>query len=149
MALKFLPPKLVPKGSKPPPESKAEILGSRLLHKVRGKAGLYFDGCGGWKAAAEQVCRSATVYQVSHRCLEFTKKVSPTSKRHSSTAGTQIIDRRWESLDAYVPSELHVKAHSHGPMNLDALESYVWSWVWRKNLQPEQDLLVELGRCCG
>ena len=59
--------------------------------------------------------------------------------------GTQIADRRWESLDRYVPPTLAAKLH--GDVN-GALAEYVYSWVWRTWLNEDADLVKEFGLLC-
>jgi len=47
------------------------------------------------------------------------------------TAGTQTLDRAWQDLKKYVPSEITAKPKTK-KIN-PALWDWIYSWMWRRN----------------
>ena len=112
----LLPMKLVPPGSSPPPESKAEVIESKLLKRIVRKrpAGLFSDGAKAWLAALKEPgMKQVRKLAVAHRKRQWTKKfpMAKKSKSLSRTGGTQCIDRWWEGVDSFIPKQ------SVGPWN--------------------------------
>lgn len=111
------------------------------MRKVR-KLGtiLFADGAKSWRKAAES--SGLHFESVNHSLLQFAKSV--TLRRESEllvfkkqvykkiTAGTQTLDRAWQDLKKYVPSELHARDHKANTVNGDLWE-YIYSWQWRRN----------------
>ena len=60
-------------------------------------------------------------------------------------AGTQCVDRWWQSLDKALPQSLHVKDRPGGDI-AEKLMSYVWGFVWRSNLGNHANLTKKLGK---
>ena len=139
MCIKILPHKLVPKGSRPPPESFDEITQSRILNQIRGRATLFTDGNESWCKASRNK-RNISQRNVSHRTRPFTKRVDPAWRGSSAIAGTQLIDSQWGRLKSFVPSKLATKRN--GKVN-EALLVYMWMWLWR-SCYAGDDLLASL-----
>ena len=81
----------------------------------------------------------------SHNKNQFAKKVRPKKKPGVVVAGTQCVDRWWQSLDKALPQSLHVKDRPGGDI-AEKLMSYVWGFVWRSNLGNHANLTKELGK---
>ena len=142
IAVEPLASKLVPPGSRPPPESVKEISDSNLLERANKvlRLTVFSDGAFAWPKNIQDYphLRSASV---CHKRSEFVKVV-PRRSGSSTLAGTQSIDQRWRLLDAYIPSTLKTKLdHRINP----SLYTYVYSWVWRHNL-GDKDIMTELGK---
>ena len=60
-------------------------------------------------------------------------------------AGTQRVDRWWQSLAKALPASLHVKDRPGGGI-AEKQMSYVWGFVWRSNLGNHANLIKELGK---
>ena len=135
---------LVPKGSRPPPEFSNDVEKSGLIPKIRSSGCLFTDGAQGWKATAKKLKPRLTVRTVAHNKMEFVKKVTKVRRSHSSMAGTQIIDRRWGVFKRYIPKEMKAKV---GKDINPALKTYLYSWVFRQQMQS-QDWLTEVGKLC-
>jgi L-rhamnose mutarotase len=147
-----LPLKLVPPMSSPPPEGKSELVNSKLLRRLDKKkvVRLFADGAHAWPAAVKaEGLANVRNFAVSHRGLQFTKKLKLKKKaKYSNTAGTQVVDRWWESLDEYIPKQLHSKTGKGGTIN-EALFDYVFSFVWRCSLSDNADFKAEVGKVCA
>jgi len=148
--LTILPTKLTPPGAAPPPESTAEIVESGLLQRFDEKANsvLFSDGAPSWPKAVKKVCnKKVKTASVSHKKFQFVNKLRKKPVGASRTAGTQCIDRWWESLDAFVPRQLSAKTHKGGPVN-QRLFNYCFAFAWRAQLAANADLRAEVGKIC-
>jgi len=92
-----LPHKLVAPSARPPPESKSDVVGTALMKRVHGSATIFADGAKAWKTLAHG--RNMKFAEVSQKRMQFCKKRGPRKK----TAGTQCIDRKWQSLKKIIP----------------------------------------------
>lgn len=149
VVIAVLPIKLTPPGAAPPPESTDEILESKLLTRVddKGFAILFSDGAKGWpKAIKQSGRRNIKNYAVSHKKFQFTAKLRKKPIGGSRTAGTQCIDRWWESLDSFIPSQLHAKRKGGG-IN-EAITDYCFAFAWRSHLRADADMRASLGKIC-
>ena len=145
IVLKVLPFKLVPPGASPPVESKSEIVQSKIMtflgdsKKIR----LYSDGAKAW----ESLCKEKRIknFPVTHRKQQFTRKLKTWKKPGATIAGTQAVDRWWQSLDRFIPSSLNNKDWSKGGLN-QKLILYMHAFVWRYHLPVTADLKSHLGK---
>ena len=137
-----LPMKLTPPGTAPPPESTEEVEDSGLLRRINSKkhSMLHSDGAKSWPKANKKVHGNKVKHAaVNHTKFQFVKKLRKKPVGGSRSAGTQCIDRWWESLDAYVPKQLRSKTTQGGDINA-ALFDYVFSFVWRSQLPTNTDM---------
>ena len=93
MFLKFLPPVLLPPGSKPPPPTYKEVTESKLLKRCKpGCIVAHADGAHAYPAVIKKLFRRICHRSVSHKNLEFVKAVRPVTlpngKRTASLTGT-------------------------------------------------------------
>ena len=145
-----LPFKLVPPAASPPVESKKEIQDSKVLDQIMKapdtRVRLYSDGAPAWPSLCD--VRGIKNFQVKHNKFEFVKRL-PGMKKPASVvvAGTQVIDRWWQAMDAFIPPQIHNKKGKGGPVN-DRLKTYAHAWVWRYHLPVGIDLKTELGKIC-
>ena len=147
-----LPVKLVPPHASPPPESTCEVVGSKILKNIdpKKKSVLFSDGAHAWPHSLKQEnLRNIKNVAVSHRKLQWIKKFSGKYKKPKSTkdGGTQMIDRWWESVDGFVPRQIHNKCKKGGAINHHLLD-YVFGFVWRYQLKDTVDMKTELGKIC-
>ena len=126
--------------------------GSKILGRVdkTTKSQLFTDGAVAWPAAVKkQNLKHIKSLSVVHKRNQFTKKVKGKKKpKFSNTAGTQAVDRWWEALEEYVPSQLRNKTQKGGEINPTLIE-YLYSFVWRYKLPPAMDMKTELGKICA
>eukprot|EP00435_Cladocopium_sp_Y103_P024446 s2368_g6.t1 len=66
-------------------------------------------------------------------------------KSGATIAGTQAVDRWWQSLDRYIPPSLKNKDWCKGGLN-QKLILYMHASVWRYHLPVDTDLKSELGK---
>ena len=135
-----LPIILLSPGARPPTESSLDVAECDLIRKIRKRGTILFaDGAKSWRKAAES--SGLHFESVNHSLLQFAKSVTlpdgvravgPQKKSKQITAGTQTLDRAWQDLKKYVPSELHAKDHKANTVNGDLWE-YIYSWQWRRN----------------
>ena len=86
-----------------------------------------------WKKAAED---AALPYaSVNHSLLEFSRQVHGLNQK-PVTAGTQTLDRAWQDLKKYVPSEITAKDPKTKKVN-PALWDWIYSWMWRRNCKGD------------
>ena len=132
--LEFLPPKLLPPGSTPPPISEKELVGSRILHRAKPRSTVFHhDGAWSYDRVIKDKFKKLRSRSVVHANMEFVRPIRSVrlpGGRSSSLSGTQAIDSTWKTLDRSIPSELKTKAnHDVNPR----LVEYVWSWLYRVN----------------
>ena len=125
---------------------------SKLLRRLSKKSGtrLFSDGAHAWPAAVkEDGLKKVRSLKVSHKNLQFTKKFALKKKaRYSNVAGTQVIDRWWQSLDEYVPQPIHNKTGKSGGIN-PLMYDYLFSFIWRSSLAASMNLKEEIGQICA
>jgi len=147
-----LPIRLVPPLASPPPEGKQEIIDSKILKRLDHKKDtrLFADGAQGWPAAIKsQGLRNVRHVAVSHKKLQFTKKLKLKKKgRFSNTGGTQAVDRWWELLENFMPTQLHCKTKKGGPINPE-LFRYIFAFAWRCSVPANADMRAEIGKICS
>ena len=145
IVIKTLPFKLVPPGASPPVESKREILQSDILKHLGDPKmiRMYSDGAKAW----ESICTDMKIknFPVVHGKQQFTRKLKVLKKPAATLAGTQVVDRWWQSLDRFIPSSLNNKDWNPGALN-DKLIRYMHGFVWRYHLPVDVDLKQELGK---
>ena len=132
--LSFLPPKLLPPKSRPPPISEEELINSGILKRAKpGSCVVHTDGAQAYPSVIKRSFRKLRHQSVAHSRMEFVKPVRPVrlpSGWSASSSGTQAIDSTWKQLDKAIPAELHTKAgHVVNPL----LEEYTWCWLYRVN----------------
>jgi hypothetical protein len=143
--LAFAPPKLLPPGSRPPPESEMEVMQSGLLKRAKkGSCVIHSDGVKSVPAVIKKHFPGLKHHSVSHKIMQFTKRVRSVRLNRGQSAsqtGTQCIDSTWKGLDKMIPPALHTKNnHELNPK----LEEYVWSWLYRCN-HTNKDGFATLG----
>ena len=147
-----LPIKLVPPGSAPPPEAAQELMDSSLLRRLSATrvTTLFSDGAPAWPKAVKAVPGNIKAVAVSHKNVQFTRKWCLKNKpsKISSVAGTQCVDRWWNGLDRFTPSQLHGKQGKGGAIN-ENLYNYVFAFVWRDQLPHDADMRAEIGALCA
>ena len=145
IVIKALPFKLVPPGASPPVESKREILQSDILKHLGDPKiiRMYSDGAKAW----ESICTDMKIknFPVVHGKQQFTRKLKVLKKPAATLAGTQVVDRWWQSLDRFIPSSLNNKDWNSGALN-DKLIRYMHGFAWRYHLPVDVDLKQELGK---
>ena len=136
--------KLVPPCARPPPESTKELRDAKILDSADPNYNLsvFSDGAFAWPNMCQAYPRLRNL-QVNHRNNQFVKDVD-SACGSSSVAGTQSIDQRWRRLDEYIPKEVQTKDSSH-QVN-DELYNYIWSWMWRQNMNNSADMFSKLGK---
>ena len=72
-------------------------------------------------------------------------KLKTWKKPGATIAGTQAVDRWWQSLDRFIPSSLNNKDWSKGGLN-QKLILYMHAFVWRYHLPVTADLKSHLGK---
>ena len=140
-----MPIKLVPGNSVPPPESTDEVVKSGLLRKLAPTATLFSDGARAWPAAVKKLKLKVNHYHVKHNKHEFVKKIKRLSKPRVIVAGTQAIDRYWQSIDEFVPRQINNKLGKGSGTNPKLLQ-YVYAYVWRSTLSQTVDMKKALGQ---
>ena len=80
-----------------------------------------------------------------HGKQQFTRKLKVLKKPAATLAGTQVVDRWWQSLDRFIPSSLNNKDWNSGALN-DKLIRYMHGFAWRYHLRVDVDLKQELGK---
>ena len=100
---------------------------------VTRKSMLFGDGARAWKKAAEDA--GLPYASVNHSLLEFCRQVHGLNQK-PVTAGTQTLDRAWQDLKKYVPSEITAKDATSKKVN-PALWDWIYSWMWRRNCKGD------------
>ena len=123
--LKFVAP-----GGKPGTESLEEVRDSKIMNKVAAKKTVVFpDGAEAWKTVALEQRRGLKVAAVVHQKTQFVKEDRVSKKRGASAwRGTQVTDRRWDSMNKWVGNELATL--TNGRLN-GALWQRLRSFQWR------------------
>ena len=73
------------------------------------KTQLHSDGAKSWPKCCSQRAPKVEKKNVSHNKNEVAKKVRSRKKPEAMVAGTQCVDRWWQSLEKALPRSLHVK----------------------------------------
>ena len=122
-----------------------EILKRSWCYAFNGcKTQLHSDGV---KELAKVVFAARTT-SWKFSCLTHTTKMSSQrrwdpARNLGLVAGTQCVDRWWQSLEKALPQSLHIKDRPGGG-TAEKLMSYVWAFVWRSNLGNHANLTKEL-----
>ena len=102
--MSFLPPKLLPPKSRPPPISEDELINSRILKRAKpGSCVVHTDGAQAYPSVIQRSFRKLRHRSVAHSRMEFVKPVRPVRLLISSSSGTQAIDSTWKQLDKAIP----------------------------------------------
>ena len=134
---------LVPPGAAPPPESEADIVKCDLLSRIGRGSQFFTDGAPAWDSVVRRTRKDLKHMKVIHKKNELVRKVQLGSRVHM--AGTQVIDRLWQTLDGYIPSGMTAKK---GKKVNPVVWQYVYSFLWRHNLlgKPLRPALAALCR---
>ena len=149
----ILPVKLVPPSGVPTAESTQEILQSGILSNIkptsRRRTRLFSDGARGWPAALKKSRLASRIdhYHVRHNKHEYCKRVKTQKKSKPILAGTQCIDRFWQSLDKFIPAQIASKEGKGKGAN-ERLLDYIFAFVWRSQLSPLADMRDAIGNIC-
>ena len=101
---------------------------------------LFSDGALAWPAECE-VLKLKNI-SVRHGRQQFARKIRKQKAGGVTTAGTQVLDRWWQGLDEFVPSQLHNKSdHGENPM----LRRYAYAYLWRYHIRNRTNLLDAFG----
>ena len=120
-------------------ESNEEVMASRILSRCEKGTWVYPDGARAWKVAADADEKRLRVKPVIHQKNEFVRWES------RDVRGTQMLDRRWSGLDAWVGKQIHT--FKDGKVNPQLMQK-VRSWQWRVRKGQSADLFLELGKAC-
>ena len=132
-----LPTRLVPPESSPPVEGRQELKSSGLMNHVDTAHGkktlLHSDEAQAWpKLVADVGKNSLESHHVNHSKHEFARSVSVKKGARKRPAcfivGTQCIDRWWQTLQDFIPTQLH--SYKGKEANRDFF-LYMHSFVWR------------------
>ena len=123
---------------RPPTETKAQIVESKLLDRIVGKSTtvVYPDGNVAWESMAAE--RGFGVEAVSHQRKQFTRKIVEKKNMAPLWQALQIIDRAWRSLkNDWWPQHVNAtsKVAGHTLMS-DDVKAMVNQWVFRQSLGP-------------
>ena len=89
--------------SKPGTEGLAEVRGSALFTKIKKNSVMFPEGAIAWETVANESCKGLKVGRVVHQKQQFVIKDRHAKKRGASRwRGTQLIDRRWDGLNAWI-----------------------------------------------
>jgi len=146
MAIPSLP--VTVPGSRPPTESLQGIRETALLEHApvskRSSSFVFSDGNRAWQRAAKDMrMRSKSV---SHQNKEWTKSVR--SAKRTLLAGTQMIDRAWQSVKLFIDTNVPRKAkHGEHAQESPLIRDLVAQHMWRQSLGtlPPNELLQRLG----
>ena len=129
-----LPVILLSPGARPPTESSLDVSELDLVNSIVNRNSILFgDGARAWKKAAEDA--GLPYASVNHSLLEFSRQVHGLNQK-PVTAGTQTLDRAWQDLKKYVPSEITAKDPKTKKVN-PALWDWIYSWMWRRNCKGD------------
>ena len=90
---------------------------------------------GAWVGVGWDVNVHLPYASVNHSLLEFCRQVHGLNQK-PVTAGTQTLDRAWQDLKKYVPSEITAKDATSKKVN-PALWDWIYSWMWRRNCKGD------------
>ena len=129
-----LPVILLAPGARPPTESNLDVSEFDLVNSIVNRNSMLFgDGARAWRKAALDA--GLPYASVNHSILEFCRQVHGLNQM-PVTAGTQTLDRAWQDLKKYVPSEITAKDKKTKKIN-PALWDWIYSWMWRRNSQGD------------
>ncbi len=82
---------------------------------------------------------------VVHSRNEWTAPNTSHRRGESGLSGTQVIDRRWDWLDTWIPrgTNLTEKDANGRTRARDAVWQLVWQWQWRSNVRARQSSVLE------
>ena len=122
-------------GTRPPTEPLAEVRASGLLQKVdRENSTIFADGNTAWRSEANRL--PLRHVSVNHQKKEFVRKDRKKKGQKGSTmAGTQMLDRCWQSLKKFVgphwPRKIGKGSSSKVHPDLSLLVS---QFQWRRSI---------------
>ena len=128
-----LPVILLAPGARPPTESNLDVSEFDLVNSIVNRNSMLFGGARAWRKAAQDA--GLPYASVNHSLLEFSRQVHGLNQM-PVTAGTQTLDRAWQDLKKYVPSEITAKDKKTKKIN-PALWDWIYSWMWRRNSQGD------------
>ena len=135
--------KLSAPSSKPGTEGIEEVRGAAFFDKVAKNTVIFPDGAVAWHTVAKESKNGLKVANVVHAKQQFVlKDTRAKSMGASRWRGTQVLDRRWEGLDAWVGSKIATLVN--GRPN-PALMRKVRSYQWRVR---QRDVYKQLGEAC-
>jgi hypothetical protein len=135
--------KLSAPSSKPGTEGLGEVRGAAFFEKVKKNSVIFPDGAVAWTTVATEAARSLRVAHVVHKKQQFVLKDRQAKVRGASRwRGTQVLDRRWDSLDSWVGRNIATLVN--GRPNVRLMEK-VRSWQWRVR---QRDCYTALGSAC-
>ena len=135
--------KLSAPSSKPGTEGLEEVRCANMFKRVGNKTVIFPDGAVAWETVAHEQNATLRVAPVIHAKQQFVK-----ADRHAKTRGasrlrgTQVIDRRWDSLDDWVGKNIATLVK--GKPN-PAIMRKARSYQWRVR---QQDVFKQLGNAC-
>ena len=135
--------KLSAPSSKPGTEGLEEVRGAAFFDKVAKKSVIFPDGAVAWHTVAAESGRDLRLAKVVHQRQQFVfKDRRAKTVGASRMRGTQVLDRRWDGLDAWVGR--HIATMRSGRPN-PALMEKVRSYQWRVR---QRDVYKQLGEVC-
>ena len=104
--LEFLPPKLLPPGSTPPPISEKELVGSRILHRAKPRSTVFHhDGAWSYDRVIKDKFKKLRSRSVVHANMEFVRPIRsvrlPGGRSSSSRARRPSTRRGRRSTAAF------------------------------------------------
>ena len=135
--------KLSAPSSKPGTEGLEEVRGAAFFQKIKENTVIFPDGAVAWTTVATEAAKSLHVAHVVHKSQQFVIKDNRAKVPGASRVrGTQVMDRRWDGLDAWIGRNLAtlVKGRPNG-----RLMDKVRSWQWRVR---QRDCYRALGSAC-
>ena len=135
-------------GERPATESLKQIRESKILNFVSANATtktvVFADGNRGWQSECGAL--GLQHRHVVHQLKQFTGEVE-TARGASKIAGTQCVDRLWQSLKRFLPPKLAAKDPKTKTISR-AFGHMIYSFAWRKSLGPRTgpQFLEELSR---
>ena len=135
--------KLSAPSSKPGTEGLEEVRGSALFEHIKKNTVVFPDGAKAWETVATESRKGLRVAPVVHQKQQFVIKDRHAKKRGASRwRGTQVIDRRWDGLDAWIGR--YISTLKNGRPN-PAIMTKVRSYQWRVR---QADIYKQLGKVC-
>ena len=111
---------------------------------------LFSDGAPAWPKAVKAVPGNIKAVAVTRTKIQFTGKwcLKKRPSKISNVAGTQCVDRWWNGLDRFIPSQLHRKQGKGGAIN-ENLYNFVFAVVWRDHLPHDANMRAEIEALCA
>ena len=134
---------VTPVGQRPVTESRAQVEASGFLDRVKGHSVICPDGNHAWQHAARD--RGLAVQSVVHQVKNFTSVCQPVFGDVPNVAGTQMLDRSWQSLESFLPQHMQMKCKEKGHSKMHGnVPQYIYMWAWRQSLHaPTPKVFLE------